>query len=119
MSSTYSVSYIHPASRAVVHDWFHSDPSQLLRELTRVRRRQPFRELPIIEASKTNLWQIRVALHLSTGTSRYVEIAVCMFDMTNVGDLAIRLVLICDLFCRQFFGHRCRPECTIVVNFDF
>ncbi|CAE7758635.1 tmcA [Symbiodinium sp. KB8] len=31
---------------------------------------------------------------------RYVEIAVCMFDMTK-------------------FQRTCRPECTIVVNFDF
>jgi len=31
---------------------------------------------------------------------RYVEIAVCMFDMTK-------------------FQRTCRPECTVVVNFDF
>eukprot|EP00913_Durusdinium_trenchii_P035892 g33584.t1 len=49
---------------------------------------------------------------------RYVEIAVCMFDMTKfqrtfgASDLTFKN-------WQQCASLRCRPECTVVVNFDF
>ncbi|CAJ1406120.1 unnamed protein product [Effrenium voratum] len=93
------------ADRAVTHLLEHCPNLSFLDvghccQLVEPKLAHPFLET-ILLSFCVNLRESAVAgLFDNCPKLRYVEIAVCMFDMTK-------------------FQRTCRPECTVVVNFDF